>query len=236
MSDNEKKTEEKTPQAAPAGGGVSWGGSAEAMFERMIQEVPESLHEVFRGKLMGVVVQKTQGEPATEELIEGMVKEMVPEPFKTNILKAFATMGGLDLSVVDEILEKNPGGQEVIINVLHAVQAEFGYIPEEALILIEQKTNVALSALYRLVTSYQAFCLEEPGEHTISVCSCTACYVKGAGIVYKDLEDKLTKSKANVTLKKMRNLGCCNVSPAVMIDGEVYSGVADKAKIEEFVR
>ncbi len=235
MADTENKTEEKTPEAA-AGGGISWDGASEEMFERMIQEVPESLHEVFRGKLMGVVAAKAQGGPATQDIIVEIVNEMVPEPFKSNIIKAFATMGGLDLSAVDEILANTTGGAEKMIGVLHAVQEEFGYVPEEALILISQKTETPLNVLYRLATSYQAFSLEEPGEHIISVCNCTSCYVKGAGQVYDDLKEKIAKNKAAVTLKKVRNLGCCNVSPAVMVDGEIYSGVADKAKIEEFAR
>ena len=93
MADTENKTEEKAPEA-PAGGGVSWEGAAEEMFERMIQEVPESLHEVFRGKLMGVVAAKAQGGPATADIIVEIVNEMVPEPFKSAILKAYSTMGG----------------------------------------------------------------------------------------------------------------------------------------------
>jgi hypothetical protein len=162
MADTENKTEEKTPEAA-AGGGVSWEGASEEMFERMIQEVPESLHEVFRGKLMGVVAAKAQGGPATGDIVVEIVNEMVPEPFKSNILKAFATMGGIDLSPVEAILENTPGGEEKMIGVLHAIQAEYGYVPEEALILISQNTEVPLNVLYRLVTSYQAFSLDERG-------------------------------------------------------------------------
>ena len=216
-------------------GASAWEGNSERMFERMIQEVPESLQEVFRGKLMGIVTETAGGGPITEDIILAIVKGTVPEPFKGNILKAYATMGGVDLSVIDEILKQNPGGEERMLAVLHAVQGQFGYVPEEALYAISQKTGVALSRLYRLVTSYQAFGMKKPKPHVIAVCSCTGCYVKGAGALYDELQAKVAKNRTDVTLTKVRNLGCCNMSPTVMVDGEIYSGLLDKSKIEKFV-
>ena len=73
-----------------------------------------------------------------------IVKEIVPDPFKTAILKAFATMGGVDLSNLEQLIETTAGGQETVIGLLHAVQAEFGYCPREAIVMISQRKGVPL--------------------------------------------------------------------------------------------
>ena len=91
------------PAAAPAGP-ANWQGKAEVMFERMLQEVPDMMREVFRGKLMQIALQKAAGGAISEDHIVSIVKEIVPDPFKTAILKAYATMGGVDMTKVEEAI------------------------------------------------------------------------------------------------------------------------------------
>jgi NADH:ubiquinone oxidoreductase subunit E len=217
--------------AAPA----NWQDKAQEMFERMLQEVPDMMREVFRGKLMQIALQKAAGGAITEDHIVSIVKEIVPDPFKTSILKAFATMGDIDVTKVEEIIEKNPGGQETLITIMHAVQDLFGYVPRQALIVISQKKNVFLSTLYRLATSYAAFRLDKPAATVITVCNGTCCQVKGGGKLVKAIEAKLAGNGAKATLEKVRCLGCCDVSPAVMINGEVFSAAAAQSKLAEIL-
>ncbi len=227
------KQEGEKKDDAPSATVAGWDGNSEAMFERMLQEVPEMMREVFRGKLMQILTQKAQGGAAREEHVVSIVKEIVPDPFKTNILKAFATMGGVDITKVEDIIDANPGGDETLITILHAVQEQFGYIPKEALVVISQKKWVFLSTLYRLVTSYNAFRLTEPGKHVITVCNGTGCHVKGSSNLIKMIDEKTAGNGKNVTVEKARCIGCCDLSPAVNIDGEVYSGADAEAKLTE---
>lgn len=222
------------PAAAPAGS-ANWQGKAEVMFERMLQEVPDMMREVFRGKLMQIALQKAAGAAITEENIVSIVKEIVPDPFKTAILRAYATMGEIDITRVEDIIEKNPGGQETLITIMHAVQDQFGYVPRQALTVISQKKNVFMSTLYRLATSYAAFRLDKPAANVITVCNGTCCQVKGGGKLVKDIEAKLAGNGAKATLEKVRCLGCCDVSPAVMINGEVLGAAAAQAKLAEIL-
>jgi len=220
--------------AAPAAA-ANWQGKAEFMFERMLQEVPDMMREVFRGKLMQIALQKAAGGAITEDHIVSIVKEIVPDPFKTSILKAFATMGDIDVTKVEEIIEKNPGGQETLITIMHAVQDMFGYVPRQAMIVISQKKNIFMSTLYRLATSYAAFRLDKPAATVITVCNGTCCQVKGGGKLVKAIEAKLAGNGAKATLEKVRCLGCCDVSPAVMINGEVFSAAAAQSKLAEIL-
>jgi len=219
--------------AEPAAAAAGWQDDAENMFEIMLQEVPDMMREVFRGKLMGIANEKAQGGPIAEEHILAIVKEIVPDPFKTNILKAFATMGGVDLSNLDKLIDNTPGGQEVVISLLHAVQAEFGYCPKEAVVMISQRKAVPMATMYRLVTCYAAFRLEKPGKHVITVCTSTGAYVNGGGELMKQIKTKIAETGADITLETARDLGCANVAPAILVDGEVYSGVQVQAKLEQ---
>ena len=238
MATIKKKTAKKEAAPAPvsqASAAGEWTGKSQAMFERMLQEVPEALRGIFRGKLTQVLAQKAKGGPFAEGHVVEIVNEMVPEPFKSNILKAFSTMGDIDMNVVEEILKKYPGGQETLISILHAIQEQCGYIPQEALIMVSQKKGVFLSTLYRLVTSYKAFRTTPPKKHTVTVCNGTGCHVKGGNPVLRELEKKVSANGSQITLEKVRCLGCCDVSPAVMINGELYGGAQAQAKISEII-
>lgn len=243
MSDSKKSRGKKTAQeksASPAAASQpavqgAWTGSSKSMFELMIKEVPESLQDVFRAKLMDVLGQKAKGGPYGESHVIEIVNEIVPEPFKSNILKGFATMGGVDISVVEGIVESFAGGQESVPAILHALKARFGYVPEEALRVVSQKKGVFMSTLYRLVTSFQAFPTASPKKFTVSVCDGTGCHLKGSGSMLKKLEDKVSAPDADITLEKVRCLGCCDLSPAVVVNGEMYSGDNARAKISEML-
>lgn len=219
-------------EAAPAAAAAGWDGNSERMFERMLQEVPEMMREVFRGKLMAIANEKAQGGPIKEEHILAIVNEIVPEPFKSNILKAFKSIGGVDLSNLEAMLEKDTGGRETVMSMLHAVQQEFGYIPREALQTISAKKDIFLSSLYRMVTGYAAFRLEKPKKHIITLCNGTGCHVKGSDGIIARVREKAAAVDSTVTVETARCLGCCDLSPAVMIDGEVFGGVEAQARIE----
>lgn len=235
------KKKEKKESPPPGGGAVqskggeTWEGNSQPMFECMIQEVPEALRDVFRGKLMDVLRQKAQGGAFQESHIVEIVNEIVPEPFKSNILKAFSTIGGVDVSAVNNLMDQFPGGQESLMPLLHAIQAQYGYLPEEALRVVSQKKGVFMSTLYRLVTSFQAFRTEEPKKYQVSVCNGTGCHVNGCGPLLKRLEERAADPDTQITLQKVRCLGCCDLSPAIMVNGEVYGGTEAGAKVSEML-
>lgn len=232
-----KKKEKVTVPAAvtPAAAPGEWEGISQTMFERMLQEVPETLRDVFRGKLMDILKQKAKGGPFEEGHVVEIANEIVPEPFKSSILKAFSTMGGVDVGAVEKIIDTFPGGQEILISILHAIQAQFGYIPAEALKLVSQKKEVFLSTLYRLVTSYQSFRTEPPKRYTVTVCNGTGCHVRGSESIIKRLEEKISEYDSPITLEKIRCLGCCDLSPALMVNGEVYGGADVQVKLSEIL-
>jgi NADH-quinone oxidoreductase subunit E len=78
-----------------------------------------------------------------------------------------------------------------LIMILHKVQEDFGYIPKPAAIKLSELLGVPLAKIYGVITFYHYFKLEKPGKHKISVCTGTACYLKGSDDILMELEQIL---------------------------------------------
>ncbi len=118
-----------------------------------------------------------------------------------------------------------------LIPLLHKAQEMFGYLSIDAMKIISMGIKIPLSSVYGVATFYHFFTLNKKGEHSISVCLGTACYVKGAGEVLEKFKQALgigldqTTKDNKFTLECTRCIGACGLAPVVLIDGEVYSQV-----------
>ena len=132
---------------------------------------------------------------------------------------------------VDEILLKYDNDKSQIIGILQDIQAEYNYLPYDALKHISEKLEIPLSKLYNISTFYAAFSLKPRGEHIISCCLGTACHVKGGLKVYEELQRLLniesgeTTEDGKFTLEAVNCLGTCALAPVVVIDGVYYEKV-----------
>ena len=115
-----------------------------------------------------------------------------------------------------------------LIMVLHRVQEEFGFIPREVAFELTDLLNVPLAKIYGVITFYHFFKLEKPGEHIISVCMGTACYLKGGGELLEEAKKLLGVEVGEVTsdgkfsIEPVRCIGCCGLAPVITVDGTVY--------------
>jgi len=237
-----KKPEEKAPAAAEASAPPPppftphWQGKSEMMFEIMLNEVPEALRGVFRGKLLEILRQKSKGGSVTESHVTEVVREIVPDPFKTTILKKYTELGDVDLSCIDSIVARHGKGQESLTYILHDTQETVGFLPPEALRAISNKTGIALSAIYNVATFYKSFRMEPKGVHHIKICNGTACHLKDRDGVLSNIEKMVAQASAKkMTMEKTLCLGCCDCAPAVVIDGEVAQGPEAKTKVEKLL-
>jgi len=222
----EKKESTDEPDAPK----INWSGKSEMMFEIMLGEVPEAMRGVFRGKLSGVIIEKCKGGPATEDHVTEVVNQIVPDPFKSNILKKFKELGDFDINIIDEIIERHGTSEENLMYILHDAQDAIGYLPIEAISAISNKCDIKLSAIHSIVTFYKAFKLEKPGKHHIKICKGTACHLNDTDNIADMAEDKCKCS--DTTVEKTLCLGCCDCSPAFEIDGKIYKGDEAKSVIE----
>lgn len=133
---------------------------------------------------------------------------------------------------VDQIIENYKKGQGTLISLLQDIQSEFGYLPRAVLGYVGQSAGIPLSKIFAVSSFYHSFSLEPRGEHTVSVCTGTACHVKNAGNLAQSVsralgleKDEGTSSDGKFTLKKVRCLGCCSMAPVVKIDTDIHGGM-----------
>ena len=150
----------------------------------------------------------------------------------------------MDYSVreVDEIIGHHcDGGDGALIAILEEMQAHYRYLPRDVMILVSERLGVPLSQIYSVVTFYHAFSLVPRGEHTICVCTGTACHVRGAIQVLDRLETKLgvgpggTTRDRRFTLETVNCLGCCALGPVVVLDDE-YEGQMTIGKVDKLLK
>ena len=118
-----------------------------------------------------------------------------------------------------------------VINVLHKVQGEFGYLPAEVQELVAKELGIPVSRVYGIVSFYSFFTMTPKGEHPISVCLGTACYVRGAEKVLDELKRQLGIGVGEVTpdgkfsLTCLRCVGACGLAPVIEVGEKVYGRV-----------
>ncbi|MBN1859693.1 NADH-quinone oxidoreductase subunit NuoE [Candidatus Bipolaricaulota bacterium] len=136
---------------------------------------------------------------------------------------------------IDEVLAPFSRRAASVIPILQAIQAEYGYLSEDAVKRTALHACVPESAVFGAATFYSQFRLVPPGEHLVRVCQGTACHVLGGADVLDSLCEELeideggTTADGLFTLESVRCLGCCSLAPAVMIDGETYGRVTRAA-------
>lgn len=139
---------------------------------------------------------------------------------------------------IKRIADKWQGKEGSLIMILHELQNHFGYVPRAAALELSRAVAIPLARIYEVITFYNLFKLEEPGKHVISVCMGTACYLKGAPVLLKELKDVLgieagqTTADGTFQLEIVRCLGCCGLAPVMKIDDKIYGKVQKNQLID----
>ncbi len=137
---------------------------------------------------------------------------------------------------LETILSGSHGGSGALIPLLQEVQRELGYIPEEAIFAISDKTGVSPSEVFGTLTFYAQFRLEPQGRNVIRVCRGTACHVLGGRRILRTLENSLsirsggTTPDLEFTLEEIACFGSCSLAPVVVVNEDTYGRLTpDKA-------
>jgi formate dehydrogenase subunit gamma len=121
-----------------------------------------------------------------------------------------------------------------LLEIFHALQIELGFIPEKALPVIASALNLSRAEVYGVLTFYHDFRQAPAGRHVVKMCRAEACQSMHSDKVCAHAEKRLgtkfggTSTDGNYTLEAVYCLGNCALSPAVMIDGNLYGRVDPK--------
>lgn len=132
---------------------------------------------------------------------------------------------------LETIIAKHREVRGPLIQVLHATQELFGWLPEKAQQMIAKGLDVPLSEVHGVLSFYSFFTTVPRGAHTIRVCLGTACYVRGGKQVLEKFEQELgisvndTTADREFSLEVNRCVGACGLAPVVTVGPDIYRRV-----------
>ncbi|MBY5351512.1 formate dehydrogenase subunit gamma [Rhizobium leguminosarum] len=125
-----------------------------------------------------------------------------------------------------------------LLPILHEVQQEFGYVPQEAMPVIAEELNLSRAEVHGVVTFYHDYRDHPAGRHVLKLCRAEACQSMGGDALAERVKTLLgidfhqTTLDGAVTLEPVYCLGLCACGPSAMLDGEVYGRVDDQLAAE----
>ena len=124
--------------------------------------------------------------------------------------------------------QRDPG---FLIPVLQDLQHEAGYLPAEAVRAVAEILHLPLSQCYSVATFYTSLRLQPRGEHVLTLCLGTVCYLKGAREIAEDLQQRLgitargTTEDGAFTYQPVNCLGACALAPVLLVDDTYFDKV-----------
>jgi bidirectional [NiFe] hydrogenase diaphorase subunit len=145
-------------------------------------------------------------------------------------------------AMLDRTLKRSRYAQDQLIEILHVAQEVFGYLSPDVLRYVATALKLPHSRVQGVATFYHLFTFDEPGDHSCTVCTGTACFVKGADDIVLALSREHglavggTTEDGRFTLRTARCLGSCGLAPVAVIDGEVSGHLDADAALEAVSR
>jgi NADH-quinone oxidoreductase subunit E len=139
------------------------------------------------------------------------------------------TRGDIARENLEAILTSFQGNGSEVIPILQRIQAEFGCLPDGALLAVSQFTGVPESRVYALATFYADFHLQPLGAKHVRVCRGASCYLQGAAHILKAVERQLGIKAGETTADRVYSLGTvgctgtCARAPCIMMNDKVES-------------
>lgn len=131
-----------------------------------------------------------------------------------------------ELASAIEFYQRAP---DALIQVLHRAQELFGYLREDVVKYIARELRLPISKVHGVIGFYSFFSRIPQGKYTISVCTGTGCYVKGADQILRGFEKSLgisagqTTADGRFSLRCVRCVGACGVAPVAMVGNDLHT-------------
>ncbi len=139
----------------------------------------------------------------------------------------------MDNNAIDKIITKHKSERGALISILHDIQREEGYVPDDVMGYLSKTLQLPISEIFRVVSYFnRAFSLKPREKYNIKVCQGTACHLKHADQVLTEIREEIgEKDEPDFHIEQIRCLGCCTVAPAVEMNGEIVDKDSAKKSI-----
>lgn len=140
--------------------------------------------------------------------------------------------------LIEKIVARYDDDVGMLIPMMQDLQAECGYLPADHLRRLAKRLTVPLARIYGVATFYASFRLMPKGEHTITLCLGTVCYLKGADKISATIQQEFqvkpgeTSPDGKFTYAPVNCLGACALAPVMVVDGEYYGKLLPDSAVE----
>jgi NADH:ubiquinone oxidoreductase subunit E len=155
---------------------------------------------------------------------------MSPELLELEKEKARAVLPEDVIRYIEEC-QRRDHCESYLIPVLHRVQDHFGYLGTGHMDAVSVLMQIPAAKVTGVASFYHFFTFAPRGEHQISVCMGTACFVKGADRVLDKLRELLgievgqTTEDGLFSIDMARCVGACALAPVMLVDDTVHAQV-----------
>ena len=146
-----------------------------------------------------------------------------------------------DFKELDKAIDEYGKVEGSIITILQKAQDIYGFLPREVIEYIAGAMRLKTAKVYGVATFYTQFRFEPVGKNLIMLCMGTACHVNGAKAIETAVCEELgisdggTTQDGLFTLNNVACIGCCSLSPVMMINSETYGLLTDE-KVRDVIK
>ncbi|MGD8256104.1 MAG: NAD(P)H-dependent oxidoreductase subunit E [Desulfobacterales bacterium] len=137
----------------------------------------------------------------------------------------------IDWKTINNIINSYKSNPEALLMIMQDIGDIYNYVPPEVIPLLVEKLGVKESLIYSVATFYKTISLEPRGKYIVSVCTGTACHVRGAEKIMDALQNRLdveegqTSRDGLFTLEAVRCIGCCASGPVITVNQDTHGGL-----------
>lgn len=144
----------------------------------------------------------------------------------------------IDWQDIDEIIARYDGNPEALLMIMQDISDIYNYVPSEVVPMLVKSLGVKESLIYSVATFYKTISLAPRGKYVVSVCTGTACHVRGAEKIMDVLQEKMNITEGQTTedrlftLEAVRCIGCCASGPVITVNKETHGGLNRSSVVE----
>ena len=146
----------------------------------------------------------------------------------------------IDWKKIDDIADAYHNDRESLLMIMQDISDIYNYVPPEVIPVLVEKLGINPSLVYSVATFYKTISLEPRGKYIVSVCTGTACHVRGAEKIMDALEDRLHVKESQTTedrlftLEAVRCVGCCASGPVITVNQNTHGGL-NRSSVVKFI-
>jgi bidirectional [NiFe] hydrogenase diaphorase subunit len=144
--------------------------------------------------------------------------------------------------MLEKVMKEHGFQESALLEILHKAQEIYGYLSKDLLMDVSQSLDLPPSHVFGVATFYSFFKLKRPGQHVVTGCLGTACYVKGVEEIMQAIEREYHIKRGESTpdgrlsLLVTRCIGACAMAPTIVVDDEVISKATEDTVLQRIKR